>query len=157
MFKFTILTDSREKKGYTFRNYPVHTVEKKLKTADYCIKGDGEEVIGDNGASFDPNYGVERKNPNDFTKSITWERDRYENELARADSFVSRMPVVIERNKQYFKDEEYYQDVHPNSILGTIDTHPDVYNMDYFFNDTRKSAEQLTYEFLNWRWEQING
>ena len=73
MYRFKIYVDSREKKGYSFRNFPVSTEEKRLKTGDYCISTDGDSM-GEN--SFDPHYAVERKNPSDFLKSITWERDR---------------------------------------------------------------------------------
>jgi len=152
MYRFKIYVDSREKKGYSFRNFPVSTEEKRLKTGDYCISTDGDSM-GEN--SFDPHYAVERKNPSDFLKSITWERDRYEEELARADTFAARMPVVIERGLDWFEEEEYFQDVSLESLMATINTHPSAYNVDYHFKSGRAKAEHLTYEFLNWRYKKL--
>jgi len=152
MYRFKIYTDSREKKPYSFRNYPVTTESKRLKTGDYCIATDGDPM-GEK--SFDPHFAIERKNPSDFLKSITWERDRYEEELARADVFSHRMPIVVERGLDWFKGEEYWQDVNKNSIMATINTHPESYNIDYHFRPSRSACEQLTYEFLNWRYKKL--
>lgn len=152
MHRFKVYCDNREKKPYSFRNYPVFTEEKQLETGDYCIATDGEDV-SDN--VFEANYAIERKNPSDFLKSITWTRDRFEKELERADEFPHRMPVVIERDLQFFEEEEYFQDVSANSIFATIDTHPQRYNIDYHFQQDRAAAEQITYEFLNWRYQKL--
>ena len=152
MSSFTIWTDSREKKGFKFHRYPVDTEEKRLKTGDYCVKGDGR-MIGD--TEFDPHYVVERKSGKDFLNSITWSRDRFEDELARADSMARRMPIVVSKPWKYFTDERYHKNVHINSIIGTIETHPQIYNVEYFWNRDRVKAEQLTYEFLKYRNETL--
>ena len=152
MYRFKIYVDSREKKPYSFRNYPVTTEEKKLKTGDYCVATDGNSMGGN---SFDPHYATERKSANDFLRSITHDRDRYEDELARADEFAARMPVMVERKLSWFEKEEYFQDVNVNSIMGTINTHPAVYNVDYHFRKGREPSEHLTYEFLNWRYKKL--
>jgi len=152
MSEFTIYVDSREQKPYHFRRYPVDTEEKTLETGDYCVAADGR-AIGDN--SFDPHYATERKSGKDFLESITWQRDRFEDELARASSFSNRMPVIVEEPWGHFEQENYYKDVNFNSIEGTIDCHPDMYYMDYFFTRDRTKAEQLHYEFLKHRWKNI--
>jgi hypothetical protein len=152
MHRFTVLRDTREKKPYDFQNYPVQTKDKKLTTGDYCLERDATEMPK---GGYEPSYAVERKNPSDFVNSITWERDRFENELARADSMPHRMPVVVERSKQYFEDGHYYRNVNPSSILGTIDAHPQRYNIDYFFSPNRNDAEYTTFEFLDWRRKQL--
>lgn len=148
-----IYVDSREKKPYSFNRYPVKTTERRLKTGDYCIAEDGDEM-GENG--FDPHYAIERKSGDDFLKSITWSRDRFEDELARADSMAHRMPIVVERPWAYFTDNRYRNDIHPNSIIGTVETHPEIYNAEYFFRRDRTKAEQLTYEFLRWRYNKLS-
>jgi len=152
MSSFTIFVDDREQKPYKFNRYPVNTEDKRLETADYCVKGDGIEGETD----FIPHYGVERKSGKDFLNSITWERDRFEDELARADNFYKRMPVVVEEPWPYFENEQYYKNVGVNSIKGTIDCHPEMFNIDYFFNRDRQKAEQLTFEFLKLRNSKIS-
>lgn len=152
MSEFTIVVDSREKKPYHFRRYPVDTISKRLKTGDYCVADDGDEMGSE---SFDPHYAVERKTAPDFLKSITWERDRFEDELARADSFAHRMPIVIEKPWIHFERENYHQNVNLNSIKGTLDWHPQQYHVEYFFERDRRMGEQTTYEFLKWREQKL--
>lgn len=146
--KLRIYVDSREQKPYKFTRYPVETAERRLKTGDYCVAEDGREM-GENG--FDAHYAIERKTSDDFLKSITWDRDRFEDELARADSMAHRMPIIVERPFAYFEDNRYRKDVHPNSVIATIETHPEAHNVGYFFQRDRTKGEQLTYEFLRWR------
>lgn len=153
MSEFTIIVDEREQKPYKFHRYPVDTEVMTLETGDYCVKDDGSKISA---STFEPNYAVERKSAPDFLGSITWERDRFERELARADSFGKRMPVVIEKPWSYFEQERYYKNIKFNSINRTTDCHPKVFYMEYFFNRNRTKAEQLTYEFLRHRFQQAN-
>lgn len=149
---FTIFQDDREKKPFTFSDYSCTVVEQRLKTGDYCLQGDGE--MEDD--VFYPNYAVERKAQSDFLGSITWERDRFERELARADDFEHRMPIVVEQTLQYFLADNHYRDVHPNSIKATVDAHPQSYNVEYFFNRDREQAADLTYDYMEWRNELLD-
>ena len=151
MTKLDILVDTREQKPYGFNRYDVTTHDQKLLTGDYALKGDGEF----NSETFEPAFAVERKNPDDFLNSITWERDRFEDELRRADSFDSRMPVIIEAPWEYFMQDRHFRDVHPNSIKGTVQKHPNQYNAEYFFTRDRRKGTQLTYEYLEWRANQL--
>lgn len=148
----TIVIDDREKKPYSFNRFPVETETRRLKTADYCIEGDGREM---GGASFDPHYGIERKSAKDFLNSITWERERFEEELARADTMTNRMPVVIEKPLQYFMSEKHYANVGAEAIAGTLEVHPEMFYVEYFFNRDRQRAQQLTYEFLRNRHRKL--
>jgi ERCC4-type nuclease len=154
MSEFTIIVDQREKQPYKFHRYPVDTEVLTLQTGDYCIKNDGSKISD---STFEPDYAVERKSAPDFLGSITWERDRFEKELARADSFSKRMPVVVEKPWKHFEEERYHKNVNFNSIDATIECHPEMFYMDYFFNRDRTKAEQLTYEFLKLRWKKIKG
>jgi DNA excision repair protein ERCC-4 len=142
-----IYQDTREKKPYSFSKFDCSVTEQELVTGDYCIKGDG----GMDGNSFDPLFAIERKGESDFLKSITWERDRFERELERADSFAHRMPIVVEQTQEYFMEDRHYPDVHPNSIEATIESHPSQYYVDYYFCRDRRRAAQLTFEWLEWR------
>lgn len=151
MSEFTILVDNREKQPYKFHRYPVETSLTQLTTGDYAVSGDGSSVSD---KTWEPNYAIERKSGADFLGSITWERDRFENELARADSFSKRMPVIVEEPWAYFEDEQYRKNVNFGSIDATIKCHPEMFYMDYFFQRDRRKAEQLTYEFLKRRWQK---
>jgi len=151
MTDFVVFCDSREKKPYSFNRYSVDTQNIELLTGDYALKDDGKPTAN----GFDPNFTIERKNPDDFLESITWSRERFENELQRADSFTTRMPVIVERPWSYFLNERYHRDVHLNSIKGTVSSHSGQYNVEYFFTRDRTKAEELTHEFLEWRAKQI--
>jgi ERCC4-type nuclease len=149
---FTVYVDSREQKPYTFNRFPeIETVEQTLRTGDYCVANDGEH----DGEYFCPNYAVERKSKSDFTESITWERSRFEDELRRADGFEHRMPVIVEKPLLYYRQNNHYRNVSPASIVGTAESHPKQFYMDYFFERSRQTAEALTKEFLIWRSRKI--
>lgn len=151
-YEYTVLIDDREKKPLPFARYPdVATETIRLKTGDYAVQGDGEQ----GSTYFYPNFAVERKAVSDFINSITWERDRFENELERAESFTSRMPVIVARPLSYFRENRYYENVHPNSIIGTVDSFPEMYYADFFFARDRQHLEALCKEWLDWRYGQI--
>lgn len=147
--QLTVFVDTREKRPWDFEDYPVETVEQKLETADYALQDDGSWDDG----SFVPNYGIERKAKGDFLSSITHERDRFEDELERADGWDSRMPIVVEAPWLVFKQGDYYPNIHPNSIKGTVNKWPEYYNVEFFFSSDREDAENITYEFLAWRYK----
>jgi len=148
MSSFTIYVETREKKPYKFHQYPVSTEDQRLETGDYCVKGDGEMVSN---KTVDPNYCVERKEASDFLHSITYSRDRFEDELERADFMSPRMPIVVERPWEYFIEKEYYAYVEPEEIIEVVDIHSKVYNCEYFYMEDRVKSEQLVYEFLKRR------
>lgn len=150
MSEFTILIDTREQKPYSFEGYPVETKDVKLETGDYAVQEPG--YYGKNGMYIPP-FAVERKAKSDFLNSITHERDRFERELVRADGWDAPMPIVIEAPWLDFKQGNYYPNIHPNSIKGTVEKWPGKYNIDMFFKSTKSDAEQFTFEFLRW-WNQ---
>lgn len=147
-----IYQDSREKKPYSFSKFDCKVSKQELVTGDYCIKDDGEM----DGNTFVPEFAVERKAPSDFLSSITHERDRFERELERADSFAHRMPIVIEQTEEYFMQDRHYANVHPNAIKATIESHADQYYVDYYFSRDRRRAAQLTFEWLEWRAKRLD-
>ena len=140
MSEFTILVDSREQKPFTFEGYSVETEEATLETGDYAVKG----KYGESG------FAVERKAKSDFLNSITHERDRFEREIERADGWNAPLPVVVEAPWLEFTQGNYYRDINPNSIIGTVEKWPNYYNVDFFFSDSREEAESKTFDFLKW-------
>lgn len=146
---FTIAVDTREKKPYPFHRFAnVSTEDVRLKTGDYCIYGDWEATDTE---AVQPNFAVERKSKQDFLQSITWQRERFEKELARTDGFSEPMPVVIEDTQYAFENADYYADVSPNAVFGTLDSHVELFNVDYHFTRNRQAAEARVYEFLRER------
>lgn len=144
---FTIVVDSREQKPFEFERYPVKTVTKTMKTADYAVQQPG--YYGKNGTYKAP-FGVERKGESDFLSSITHDRERFKREIKRASEWDAPMPVVIESPYVKFKQGNYYPNINPNSIIGTVDKWPKYYNVDFFFRDDRRDAESFTFEMLRW-------
>ena len=149
MSEFTILRDTREQEGYGyyFEDYPVEVKEVTLTTGDYAVQEPGH--YGNNG-TYHPPFSIERKAKDDFVSSISSDRERFEDEIERADDWDAPMPIVIEAPYAVFKQGQYYANVHPNSIIGTVDKWPQYKNVDFFFADHPGDAERRTYEFLKW-------
>lgn len=149
MPEFNVLRDTREQDGYGyyFEDYPVLVKETTLTTGDYAVEEPG--YYGRNKTYHTP-FAVERKAKGDFVSSLSSDRERFEDEIARADAWDAPMPVIIEAPYLVFQQGDYYQDVHPNSIVGTVEKWPQYKNVDFFFADNSTDAEQRTYEFLRW-------
>lgn len=147
-----VYVDTREKTPYQFRHYDVETTVKTLETGDYCLKGDGVDMTE---KTFSPHYTIERKGASDFLSSISHNRERFENELRRANELAYRMPIIISSPWGYFSNNRYMRDVHPNAVDSTVDAHVNTFNVEYFFQRDKRKAEQLAYEFLEWRSETM--
>jgi ERCC4-type nuclease len=149
--KLQLWQDIREKKPWSFSRYPCTVKETTLKTGDYAIVGDCSYTENN---EFRPAFAVERKSENDFLNSITHDRDRFERELERADSFEHRMPVIVEQTFEHFMDGRHFQNVSPNAIKGTVNAHVNMFNTEYYFTRDRQRAAQLAFDFLQWRDEE---
>lgn len=149
MSQFTILRDTREQEGYGyyFEDYPVDVKEVTLTTGDYTIEEVG--YYGKN-KTYHPPFAVERKARGDLISSITADRERFENEIKRADDWDAPMPVVVEAPLHEFEQGQYYANVHPNAILGTISKWPNYKNVDFFFRENEADAEKFAFEMLRW-------
>lgn len=150
MSGFTILRDTREQDGYGyyFEDYPVTVKEVTLTTGDYAVQEPGH--YGKNETYYPP-FAVERKAKDDLVSSlIKPERQRFEDEIERASDWESPMPVIIEAPKLVFQQGQYYSNVHPNSIMGTVNKWPNYKNVNFFFADDEEDGEKRTYEFLRW-------
>ena len=148
MSEFTIIKDSREKLDYNFDKYDVNTETKKLDTGDYAIQG------------YEDFFAIERKTDEDFLSSIT--KDRFKDELGRADVFVKPMTIVVEAPWREFKFstgssyENKFSDIHPNSVKGAKNKLPNYYNIEFKFVEGRPEGEELTYNKLKEFYETIN-
>lgn len=149
MNKFTILRDTREQEGYGyyFEDYPVDVKEVTLTTGDYAVEEPG--YYGRN-KTYHPPFAVERKAEDDLISSITADRDRFEDEIDRADDWEAPMPVIVESTRKRLENGAYYAKVHPNSVIGTIEKWPTYKNVDFFLSNNLDDGEKRAYEFLNW-------
>lgn len=145
----TILVDSREQKPYEFADYPVETREETLRTADYTLPRFCEYDAEND--TYVPWLGVERKSGPDLLQSITHGRDRFKNEIKRADGWPDNLRVMIETDRLIFENNEdfmQYRDVQPNQVLGTLDAWDRYYDVEFIFAGSRQMAEQRTHDLL---------
>jgi len=141
MSDHTILIDSREKPGtaYTFDQWPVATNRTTLTTGDYSIDGFETEVT------------VERKAMDDLATCCGTDRDRFEAQVQRM-SDMDNATVVIEGTKKQAQNGDYYPNIHPNSLVGTVESwsaqSPTGYGVEFVWAGTRDQAERFTYNEL---------
>jgi hypothetical protein len=158
----TMVVDTREKRPYRFPGIN-DVVRKELNVGDYTHEG------------FEDTYAVERKSLDDLATSLGAERNRFENEIRRANGWANRnedgnpipgtkpdralaeFVVVIEaprydvadwRNNDYCPN--YYSNIHPNSVMGTVESWPDKYDtLRFEWAGSREEARQRTLALLD--------
>lgn len=137
-----IVIDDREKKPYQFTG--VETIERRLDVGDYTYDG------------FADTFAVERKTLDDLATSVGSGRDRFEDEIKRAQS-LSEFVVLIEAPSgdvyRYAGDgycPNYYSNIYPNSVIGTVEKWPVKYStLDFEWAGNRKDAEQRALSLLD--------
>lgn len=102
--EFTIITDTREQNPLSF---PYHSRQETLKTGDYTLDG------------FKSLITVERKSESDFLASITWERERFFEELKRMLAYPYRA-LVIESSYGRLAKGAYRSKAKPAAVLATV-------------------------------------
>jgi hypothetical protein len=159
-----VVVDTREQKPYDFSEVGVdNVVHEKLDVGDYTLKG------------FEHDFVVERKSLDDLANSLGTERGRFENEILRANGYAHRnekqnpipgtkpdyeldeFTVVIEasENQVYgYRNKpncpHYYSDMHPNSIIGTIEKWPKKYDtLEFVWAGDRFGGLQETLSLLD--------
>lgn len=135
---FTILCDSREQLPYAFRAFPEVTTKKAtLKTGDYSLENYESEIT------------IERKNPADFLGSITRGRDRFEREIQRMVEIPCR-GVVIECELQNLLNLAMSNTmININSIIGTLASWNQKYNITFWMLPNRQFAESFVYRYFS--------
>jgi len=161
MSRVPIIVDYREQKPYKFPGEESRT--EKLNVGDYTLEG------------FRDKFAVERKTLNDLATSVGTDRLRFENEIRRANGYANRneddnpipgtapnsaldeFVVVIEADKRDLYKyagrsscPNYYSNIHPNSLIGTLESWPDKYqNLDFIFAGSRNGGCQETLRKLD--------
>ncbi len=131
-----IVIDTREQQPYRFL---CESVRSALKTGDYSLIG-LETIIA-----------IERKSLNDFIGCITASRERFENELNRADS-LERFWVVIESTLTSIEKGLYRSKVNPESVLGTLAAWSNRHKVSFVFADSRQAGQKMTERLLKHAW-----
>lgn len=135
----TFIRDTREKKPYDFEEYSVNTKDEKLDVGDYTVEG------------YKDSFSVERKSKSDFLRSITHERERFEDEIKRGQQLDEPLLVVVESPYAHFKSGFYRNNIHPNTVTGTVDSWGNKYDLDFLFSLGRSQAEEKTYlQLVRW-------
>lgn len=137
-----VLVDNREKKPWKFPG--LDTKFTTLDVGDYTYDG------------FEHVFAVERKSLDDLANSVGNERERFENEIKRAQD-LKEFAVVIEAPRSAVEDyadmgecPNYYSRIHPNSILGTVDKWPERYDtLSFTWEDNRTGAKQEALRLLD--------
>jgi len=100
--------DTREQTPWEFGDQEI--LRTKLDQGDYSLEG-LEHLVS-----------IERKSLPDLAGSITKGRDRFMREIERLRDLV-RWPIIyIEASRQDIDDRKYRSAVHPNAVLGTLQT-----------------------------------
>lgn len=131
-----IVIDTREQQPYRFL---CESVRSALKTGDYSLIG------------LETTIAIERKSPNDFIGCITASRERFENELSRADS-LERFWVVIESTLTSIEKGLYRSRVNPESVLGTLAAWSNRHKVSFVFADNRQTGQKMTERLLKHAW-----
>jgi len=155
---YRIVQDDREKKGYDSFPGEKNVVTKRLNVGDYTIEG------------FEDTFAVERKSLDDLANSVGTDRLRFENEIRRAHGFADRnedgnpipgtkpdkalkeFKVVIEGSEDEVYAHNYWSNIHPNSVIGTVNKWPLKYdNLTFEWCDNWRQAKSETLATLdNW-------
>jgi len=100
--------DTREQTPWEFGGQEI--LRTKLDQGDYSLEG-LEHLVS-----------IERKSLPDLAGSITKGRDRFMREIERLRDHVKWPIIYIECSRQDIDDRKYRSAVHPNAILGTLQT-----------------------------------
>jgi len=127
-----IVIDTREQNPWEF-SLPV--IRACLASGDYSLTG------------FESEISIERKSLGDLVQSLTWERQRFERELARLSEY-QRACVIVEGSLSDVHAQKYRSQAHPSAVVGsTVALFLD-YNVPFFFCSTRLLASDYCERIL---------
>nr|BDD45107.1 hypothetical protein 39 [bacterium] len=146
-----ILIDEREQLPYEFPAMETETAV--LNYGDYAVKGLGHWDVNPNTEreEFYPEFTVERKSLDDLARSVGTDRKRFEAEIERAQR-ADNFAVVIEASEANAQRGDYYSNIHPNAVIGTVNKWPFKFGtLDFHWADDREGGKQETLRLLD-RW-----
>ena len=150
---FTVVVDSREQLPYEFSGMvgpagdmlAIPTVVRGLASGDYSIEGMEDQLA------------VERKSMDDLFSSVTWDRDRFEREIERMNSYRSAFVVIEATWPEIMNPVEHrpgwINQAEPRSVEGTIVAWSIRYpNVHWWLCGDRRGAECRTFSILRKFW-----
>ena len=140
-----LVVDTREPESTAYRFDPerVDVVRAKLDSADYSVVGHEHE------------WGIERKELNDFVGCVVRCRGRFENELERLLDFKFKR-IVIEATPEDVTLHYYRSMVHPNAVLGSAYAIEVDFGCPIIWAGNREHGELITQGLLCRLWTQAN-
>ena len=133
--KLIIIKDTRESNRdiYTFARYPnVILIRTALTCGDFSIAGYTNQIF------------VERKTTDDLCGSFTHDRERFDDEWRRAETYRDKF-LMVEGNLTDILNAEYRSQVHPHSLIASILSWSIKYNYNWFTVPDKKAGEQCLY------------
>jgi DNA excision repair protein ERCC-4 len=129
-----IAVDTREQDGYgpLFR---VPYVVQTLSEGDYSVCGLEDRIA------------IERKSLSDLVSSLTFQRTRFEKELAKAKSY-DRFYVVCECSPEDILEGRYRSNAHPTAIWESIHALAVRHNTPFLFLSNRETAARAVESIL---------
>lgn len=157
----SLLVDDREKLPYEFPGITVN--ESRLNVGDYTYEG------------WEKTFAIERKSLDDLATSVGSGRTRFESEIRRANGLANinddgnplpgtkpetaleEFAVVIEAHPDDVYEyagtkrcPNYYSNIYPNSVIGTVEGWPNKYQtLDFVWAGDREGARQETLALLD--------
>ncbi|GAB1351383.1 hypothetical protein MASR1M12_01130 [Erysipelotrichia bacterium] len=134
-----IIIDTREQRPYSFE---AATITRKLDIGDYSLSG------------FENDFAIERKELNDFiacmiNKEGCENRDRFERELARAQSKLRRLWILVEADFRDITAGRYRSEIKVASVVGTIVAWQNRYDcIQMAYGGNRAGSMQLAHAIL---------
>jgi len=131
----SIIIDSREQIGhrYLFPNFSCSI--KALNAGDYSISPYENQVT------------IERKTLDDYISTIIHNRDRFEVELTKLQTYENKA-IVVEANYSDIVNHNYTSKAHPNSIIGLTHSLSYKYNIPVYFLQNNILANRFTLLYL---------
>ena len=152
MVFLNILRDTREQRGWEFKDQTADVKDVTITTGDYTLAEFCD--YDEENDTYYPNYAVERKAGQDFVSSVTRDRDRFLAEVKRASDWDAPLRVLIEEPKRLFKRQQgfmRFRDVAPSSLFGTIGSWERNHNVEFTFVGTRERGQRLAFDAFSSR------
>ncbi len=127
-----LVIDTREQAPYK-PDGALH-ISKKLEYGDYSIKG------------FENQVSIERKNLEDFYRSIGKDRERFKHMLERMQEAEFKGLLIEAYEDEVLEPELSYSSIHSNSVYSTIIALEVKYNLHVYYGN-RKDCEN---KLINW-------
>jgi len=144
---FTVIFDYRERRPFRFANIRsskrhggkfvrVHTQPGYLMTADYSIAGLTDRI------------GIERKSKDDLFDTMGRGRDRFRREFERLSEMEFAAVVIESSLLEIVERPPLHSRVSAASVVNTIVSWQQRYPVHWWFTDTRRYAEIVTFRIL---------